>query len=104
MEFNNQNVGVLERLQAPTPKFFRKIQAISTILTALGGFLLNANLDIAWIDQIAKIFTLLASMAAVMSQLPVDWTLFEVQKELSKGMVYSSKTKAFYKKTISNNG
>jgi hypothetical protein len=58
-----QDLGVVERIKAPTPRFFRVIWNVGIVLGAVGTTILTAG-----------------AVAAAVSQTTVDWKAYERQR------------------------
>ena len=67
------NMSVVERVKAPTPKFFRTLRNIGLALAAVGGAILAAPIAIpASLITIAGYVTLAGGVMAAVSQTAVD--------------------------------
>jgi hypothetical protein len=70
---NPNNMSVVERVKAPTPKFFKTLRAIGLTLAAVGGAILAAPVAIpATIVTIAGYITLAGGVMTAVSQTAVD--------------------------------
>jgi len=70
---NPNNMSVVERVKAPTPKFFKTLRAIGLTLAAVGGAILAAPVAIpATIVTIAGYITLASGVMTAVSQTAVD--------------------------------
>ncbi len=67
------NMSVVERVKAPTPKFFRTLRTIGLALAAVGGAILAAPIAIpASLITIAGYVTLAGGVMTAVSQTAVD--------------------------------
>ena len=67
------NMSVIERVKAPTPKFFRTLRNIGLALAAVGGAILAAPIAIpASLITIAGYVTLAGGVMRAVSQTAVD--------------------------------
>jgi uncharacterized membrane protein HdeD (DUF308 family) len=67
------NMSVVERVKAPTPKFFRTLRNIGLALAAVGGAILAAPIAIpASLITIAGYVTLAGGVMTAVSQTAVD--------------------------------
>ncbi len=67
------NMSVVERVKAPTPKFFRTLRDIGLALAAVGGAILAAPIAIpASLITIAGYVTLAGGVMTAVSQTAVD--------------------------------
>ena len=67
------NMSVVERVKAPTPKFFRTLRNIGLALAAVGGAILAAPIAIpATLITIAGYVTLAGGVMTAVSQTAVD--------------------------------
>lgn len=67
------NMSVVERVKAPTPKFFRTLRNIGLALAAVGGAILAAPIAIpASLITIAGYVTLAGGVITAVSQTAVD--------------------------------
>jgi hypothetical protein len=68
-----KRMNVLERCQAPTPKFFRILRNAGIILAAAGGAILTAPVSLpAGLVAVAGYVTVAASVMSAVSQIAVD--------------------------------
>jgi hypothetical protein len=66
-------MNLIERLQAPTPKFFRTIRNIGIVLAAVSSSIIAAPVALpAIVVQIATYMAIAASVATALSQAAVD--------------------------------
>ncbi len=66
---NNINMTIQQRLQQPTPKFFRKLRNIGLIIAAIGGTLLTTPVALpALILKIAGYLAVAGTVASTVSQ------------------------------------
>lgn len=82
-EFNVQNrLSLADRLQAPTPKFFKKVRAIGITLGAIGTALVSSGVELpASITNIGGYLITAGAVIAAVTATTVDY------KELSmKGL------------------
>ena len=70
---NPNNMSVVERIKAPTPKFFKSLRTIGLTLAAVGAAILAAPvaMPVALIS-IAGYFTLAGGVITAVSQTAVD--------------------------------
>ena len=62
-------MNIMQRAQAPTPKFFKKVRNIGLILTAISGTLLAAPVALpAAVIQAATYLAVAGSVASAVSQ------------------------------------
>ena len=70
---NPNNMSIVERIQAPTPKFFKTLRTIGLALAALGGSILASPVAIpAAIVTIAGYVALAGGVMTAVSQTAVD--------------------------------
>jgi len=70
---NPNNMSVVERVKAPTPKFFKTLRAIGLTLAAVGGAILAAPVAVpAALVTIAGYITLAGGVMTAVSQTAVD--------------------------------
>lgn len=82
-EFNVQNrLSLIDRLQAPTPKFFKKVRAIGITLGAIGTALVSSGVELdASITNIGGYLITAGAVITAVTATTVDY------KELSiKGL------------------
>jgi hypothetical protein len=66
-------MNLIERLQAPTPKFFRTIRNIGIVLAAVSSSIIAAPVALpALVVQIATYMAIAASVATALSQAAVE--------------------------------
>jgi hypothetical protein len=66
-------MNLINRLQAPTPKFFRTIRNIGIVLAAVSSSIIAAPVALpAIVVQIATYMAIAASVATALSQAAVD--------------------------------
>jgi hypothetical protein len=66
-------MNLIERLQAPTPKFFRTIRNIGIVLAAVSSSIIAAPVALpAIVVQIATYMAIAASVATALSQTAVE--------------------------------
>jgi hypothetical protein len=66
-------MNLIERLQAPTPKFFRTIRNIGIVLAAVSSSIIAAPVALpALVIQIATYMAIAASVATALSQAAVE--------------------------------
>ena len=66
-------MNIMQRAQAPTPKFFKKVRNIGLILTAISGTLLAAPVALpAVVVQVATYLAVAGSVASAISQVTTD--------------------------------
>ena len=67
------NMSVVERVKAPTPKFFKTLRTIGLALAAIGGAILAAPVAVpAALVTIAGYVTLVGGVMTAVSQTAVD--------------------------------
>jgi uncharacterized membrane protein HdeD (DUF308 family) len=72
---NPNNMSVVERVKAPTPKFFKTLRAIGLCLAAVGGAILAAPVAVpAALVTIAGYAALAGGVMTAISQTAVDTT------------------------------
>ena len=70
---NSNNMSVVERVKAPTPKFFKTLRTIGLGLAAIGGVILAAPVAVpASLVTIAGYVALAGSVMTAVSQTAVD--------------------------------
>jgi uncharacterized membrane protein HdeD (DUF308 family) len=70
---NPNNMNVVERVKAPTPKFFKTLRIIGLTLAAVGGAILAAPVAVpAALVTIAGYITLAGGVMTAVSQTAVD--------------------------------
>jgi uncharacterized membrane protein HdeD (DUF308 family) len=70
---NPSNMSIVERIQAPTPKFFKTLRTIGLALAALGGSILASPVAIpAAIVTLAGYVALAGGVMTAVSQTAVD--------------------------------
>ena len=70
---NPNNMSVVERVKAPTPKFFKTLRTIGLTLAAVGGAILAAPVAVpAALVTIAGYITLAGGVMTAVSQTAVD--------------------------------
>lgn len=66
-------MNIMQRAQAPTPKFFKKVRNIGLILTAISGTLLAAPVALpVAVVQVATYLAVAGSVASAISQVTTD--------------------------------
>lgn len=69
----NDNLNIVERVKAPTPKWFKIVRTIGITLTAVGGAILAAPVAIpATIVTIAGYLTLGGTIATAVAQTAIQ--------------------------------
>ena len=77
----NTDLNVLERVKAPTPKFFRVIRNVGLVLGAVGTTILTAGAALpVVVTSIAGYMVTVGAVAAAVSQTTVDWKAYERQQ------------------------
>lgn len=72
-ETNPNEMTVIERVKAPTPKFFKTLRTIGLCLVAVGGAILAAPVAVpASLVTIAGYITLAGGVISAVSQTAVD--------------------------------
>ena len=72
---NPNNMSVVERVKAPTPKFFRTLRTVGLTLAAIGGAILAAPVAVpAALVTIAGYAALAGGVMTAVSQTAVDTT------------------------------
>jgi uncharacterized membrane protein HdeD (DUF308 family) len=70
---NPNEMSVVERVKAPTPKFFKTLRTIGLALAAVGGAILAAPISIpAGLVAVAGYVTLAGGVLTAVSQTAVD--------------------------------
>lgn len=70
---NPNEMSVVERVKAPTPKFFKTLRTIGLTLAAVGGVILAAPISIpAGLVAVAGYVTLAGGVLTAVSQTAVD--------------------------------
>jgi hypothetical protein len=70
---NPNNMNIVERIKAPTPKFFKTLRTIGLALATMGGILLAAPVALpAVITSAAGYIALAGSVMTAVSQTAVD--------------------------------
>lgn len=78
---NPNEMSVVERVKAPTPKFFKTLRTIGLTLAAVGGVILAAPISIpAGLVAVAGYVTLAGGVLTAVSQTAVD---SETKKDFS---------------------
>jgi len=80
--YNAQDsITLLERLQAPIPRFFKKLRTIGLTLTAVGTALLSLDISLPPIlTEIAGYLVAAGTVAAALCQTTVDYKALQIQK------------------------
>jgi hypothetical protein len=79
----NTDLNVLERVKAPTPKFFRVIRNVGLVLGAVGTTILTAGAALpVVVTSISGYMVTVGAVAAAVSQTTVDWNELGRQKLL----------------------
>lgn len=69
----NNELSVIQRLNAPTPKFFKKLRTIGMVLAAAGGVLVAAPITLpALLVSIGGYLIVAGSVATAVSQAAVE--------------------------------
>ncbi|MDD4994051.1 MAG: hypothetical protein PHR83_17655 [Paludibacter sp.] len=72
---NPNNMSVVERVKAPTPKFFKTLRTIGLALAALGGAILASPIALpAGLVAVAGYVALAGGVVTAVSQTAVDTT------------------------------
>ena len=72
---NPNNMSVVERVKAPTPKFFRTLRTIGLALAAIGGAILASPIALpAGLVAAAGYIVLAGGVVSAVSQTAVDTT------------------------------
>ena len=72
---NPNNMNVVERVKAPTPKFFRTLRTIGLTLAAIGGAILASPIALpAGLIAAAGYVALAGGVVSAISQTAVDTT------------------------------
>ena len=80
-----QEFNVVERLQAPTPRFFKVVRNIGLVLGAVGTTILTAGTALPVIvTTIGGYMMTAGAVAAAVSQTTVDWKELERQKSAER--------------------
>ncbi|MDD4426946.1 MAG: hypothetical protein PHG64_00905 [Paludibacter sp.] len=73
MNANPNDMNLVERVQAPTPKFFKTLRNIGLTLAAVGGVLLTAPIALpSTVIAIAGYVALAGGVMTAISQIAVD--------------------------------
>ena len=76
-----QDLGVVERIKAPTPRFFRVIWNVGIVLGAVGTTILTAGAALpVVVTTVAGYLVTAGAVAAAVSQTTVDWKAYERQR------------------------
>lgn len=76
-----QDLGVVERIKAPTPRFFRIIRNVGLVLGAAGTTILTAGAALpVVVTTVAGYMVTAGAVAAAVSQTTVDWRVYERQR------------------------
>ena len=76
-----QELNVVERMKAPTPRFFRVIRNVGVVLGAVGTTILTVGTALPVVVTTAAGYMIAAgAVAATVSQTTVDWKAYERQK------------------------
>lgn len=82
------NLSVSERVDAPTPKFFKKLRTIGLILAAVGATILASPVALpALAVQIGGYLTLAGSVVSAVSQVTVDEGEAQIQDEIRNSAI-----------------
>ena len=74
-EINPNNMNVVERVKAPTPKFFKTLRTIGLALAAIGGAILASPVALpAGLVAAAGYIALAGGVVSAVSQTAVDTT------------------------------
>lgn len=66
-------MNVLERAQAPTPKFFKVLRSVGIIVATIGGAILTAPISLpATLISIGGYLTVAGGVISAISQITVD--------------------------------
>lgn len=81
----NDNLNIVERVKAPTPKWFKIVRTIGITLTAVGGAILAAPVAIpATIVTVAGYLTLGGTIATAVAQTAIQAEENEQKKDNEK--------------------
>lgn len=81
----NDNLNIVERVKAPTPKWFKIVRTIGITLTAVGGAILAAPVAIpATIVTIAGYLTLGGTIATAVAQTAIQAEESEQKQDYEK--------------------
>lgn len=81
----NNNLNIVERVKAPTPKWFKIVRTIGITLTAVGGAILAAPVAIpATIVTVAGYLTLGGTIATAVAQTAIQAEENEQKKDNEK--------------------
>ncbi|MEQ8241266.1 MAG: hypothetical protein RIA69_18775 [Cyclobacteriaceae bacterium] len=68
-----KDLNIVERVKAPTPKFFKTLRNVGLILAAAGGYLLAAPITLpATVVTVAGYLTVAGGVMSAVSQAAVD--------------------------------
>ncbi|WP_200878611.1 hypothetical protein [Sphingobacterium sp. ML3W] len=66
-------MNVIERAQAPTPKFFKLLRSVGIIVAAIGGAILTAPIALpATLISVGGYLTVVGGVISAISQITVD--------------------------------
>ena len=72
-QINANDMNLVERVKAPTPKFFKVLRTIGLVLAAAGGSIMAAPLSLpAGLIAVAGYVTLAGGVITAVSQTAVD--------------------------------
>ena len=81
----NNNLNIVERVKAPTPKWFKIVRTIGITLTAVGGAILAAPVAIpATIVTVAGYLTLGGTIATAVAQTAIQAEESEQKQDYEK--------------------
>ncbi|WP_299176741.1 hypothetical protein [uncultured Chryseobacterium sp.] len=81
----NDNLNIVERVKAPTPKWFKIVRTIGITLTAVGGAILAAPVAIpATIVTVAGYLTLGGTIATAVAQTAIQAEESEQKQDYEK--------------------
>lgn len=88
MKSLQDSLNVVERLKAPTPKFFKKLQVLGIILAAVSGTLMNIEskgIELpAVVQHLANWSTIIAGVVTTLvGQLTIDLEAYRKENALS---------------------
>lgn len=70
---NNNLASIAQRLQQPTPPFFKKLRTIGLLMAATGGAVMAAQVELpAVVTQIASYLTVAGGIITSVSQMTVN--------------------------------
>lgn len=85
-------MNVIERAQAPTPKFFRTLRTIGLVLLAIGSAILATAVELPeLLTNFASYMTLIGGVLTAVSQVTVDVELMKQRNEAKEVIEWCKK-------------